>query len=258
LYDNCARIFFRHVAGLFGLSLPCKRRPDKAFSPLPIKDARSLPSPFKTQARPQQARRRIVTEPRWRPVGRYTHASLPPDSRIWLTDNGSLTGQLIASGRGEFSVQRLYQGWEVPLPSERRLLDLPSRQLSLIREVALLLGSDTVVFARSIFPISSLVGGLAHLRRLQSKSLGAILFKHPGMHRHPFELALMPGSSDYLPKGLQQTNPAWGRRSRFEIEGKKLMVSEVFLEAFTPWHAALSVHRTQRGKVSAAFRASTQ
>jgi chorismate--pyruvate lyase len=217
-----------------------------------------LHSPYPSRALRPQARRRIATEPRWRPVGRYTHAALPPDLRIWLTDNASLTGQLMVSGQGEFSVQRLYQGWEVPLPSERKLLSLPSRQLALVREVALLLGSDVVVFARSVFPISSLVGSLAHLRRLQNKSLGAILFKHPGMHRHPFELASMAGNSDYLPLSLRQSGPAWGRRSRFEIEGKKLMVSEVFLQSFTPWQAALSVHRTQRGKVSAAFRAPTQ
>jgi len=178
--------------------------------------------------------------------------------RVWLTDNGSLTDRLVTSGQGEFRVQRLCQGWAVPLPSERRLLDLPPRQLALVREVALLLDNNAVVFARSIFPISSLVGSLAHLRRLRNTSLGAILFKHPGMHRSPFELARMSGNSDYLPPGLQQSGPAWGRRSRFQIGGKKLMVSEVFLQAFTPWHAALSLHRTQRGKVSAAFRAPTQ
>ncbi len=205
-----------------------------------------------------QAHRRIAAEPRWRPVDRFTSATLAADVRVWLTDNGSLTGQLVASGRGEFRVQRLYQGWAVPLPSERRLLSLPPRQLALVREVALLLDSNAVVFARSIFPIASLVGSLAHLRRLRNTSLGVILFKHPLMHRYPFELALMAGDSAYLPPALRQSGPAWGRRSRFEIGGKKLMVSEVFLQAFTPWHAALSVHRTQRGKVSAAFRTPTQ
>jgi chorismate--pyruvate lyase len=204
------------------------------------------------------AHRRIASEPHWRPVGRYTSASLAPQLRVWLTDNGSLTEHLIASGRGEFRVLRLYQGWEVPLPSERRLLALPSRQLALVREVALLLGDDAVVFARSVFPISSLVGSLAHLRRLQNKSLGAILFRHPGMHRFPFEVARMSGSSDYLPGDLQQSEPVWGRRSRFEIGGKRLMVSEVFLQAFSPWNAALSVHRSRRGTVSAAFRSPTQ
>ena len=204
------------------------------------------------------ARRRIADEPRWRPVRHFTGAALAPRLRRWLTDDGSLTARLMSSGRGEFSVQRLYQGWEVPLPSERTLLELPQRQLALVREVALKLGDETVVFARSVFPISSLTGGLAHLRRLQNKSLGAILFRHPGMRRHPFELALMAGDCDYLPDTLKQSDPAWGRRSRFEIAGKRLMVSEVFLSDFTPWQQHLPTHRAQRGKVSAAFRAPTQ
>ena len=202
--------------------------------------------------------RRIGTEPGWRPVEHYTNATLPPDCRIWLTDDGSLTGRLMKSGHGAFSVRRLFQGWDVPLPSERHLLGLPARQRALIREVALLLDKETVVFARSVFPFASLGGSLGHLRRLQNRSLGAILFQHPGMHRCPFELANMPGDSDYLPKNLQQSDTAWGRRSRFEIEGKKLMVSEVFLQPFTPWKATMSVHRTQRGKVSAVIMPPTQ
>lgn len=217
-----------------------------------------MSSSSRTQAPTPHARKRITREPRWRPVGQYTQASLPPGIRHWLTDNGSLTAQLIASGRGEFSVQRLYQGWEAPRPSERKILELPPRQLALVREVTLSLGRDTVVFARSVFPESSLKGDLTHLRRLQSKSLGAILFKHPGMHRHPFELALIPGDSDYLPESQRQEGPAWGRRCRFEINGRKLLVSEVFLEGFTPWRSALSVHRSQRGKESAAITHTTQ
>lgn len=189
---------------------------------------------------------------------RFTSAALPPNLRTWLTDDSSLTERLVASGRGEFNVHRLYQGWEVPLPSERALLSLSPRKLALVREVVLLLDDQPVVFARSVFPITSLRGSLAHLRHLQNKSLGAILFKHPGMHRRPFELALMPGKSSYLPQSLQQSEPAWGRRSRFDIEGKQLMVSEVFLRAFTPWSEPLSVHRTLRGKVGAAIVSPTQ
>jgi|TARA_B110000046_G_scaffold182081_1_gene215387 chorismate--pyruvate lyase len=205
-----------------------------------------------------QSRKRILAEPRWRPEGLYTRKTLPRDLRGWLTDSGSLTARLIASDQGQFSVKRLYQGWEVPLLSEQRLLDLPPRQLALVREVALLLDDSAVVFARSIFPITSLNGSLAHLRRLQNKSLGAFLFKHPGMHRYPFELSRMAGNSDYLPDDLRQPEPAWGRRCRFEVSGKKLMVSEVFLKAFTPWRTAPSIHRTERGKVNTAFPSLTQ
>lgn len=202
--------------------------------------------------------RQITAQPHWRPSSRFTSAELPGHSRPWLLDDGSLTGRLIDLKRGTFSVQRLYQGWQVPLFSECRLLGLPPREMALVREVALQLAGRPVVFARSVFPISSLSGSLAHLRRLQNKSLGAILFKYPSMHRSPFELARLPGDSDYLPPDLRQTRGAWGRRCRFEIQDKGLMVSEVFLENFQPWSSPLAVHRTQRGKVSAAIVPPTQ
>lgn len=193
--------------------------------------------------------RQIAREPRWRPARQYTAAELPPARRSWLLDDGSLTVRLTALDRGEFRVRRLSQEWQLPLLSESRLLQVSPRQQALVREVCLLLGDRAVVFARSVFPVASLTGDLAHLRHLQNKSLGSILFGHPGMRRSPFELALMAGDSDYLPPQLRQAEPAWGRRSRFVIGGRSLMVSEVFLEGFTPWSSALAVHRARRGSV---------
>ena len=194
----------------------------------------------------------IVREPLWRPTPQFTIAELPPACRSWLLDDGSLTVRLSAMGRGEFRVRRLFQGWQLPLLSEIRLLGVPPRQRALVREVGLMLAGQTVVFARSVFPVASLTGDLTHLRYLQNQSLGAILFSHPGMRRNPFELSLIPGDSDYLPAELRQTDPAWGRRSRFIIGGRSLMVSEVFLQDFTPWTASLPVHRALRGNVQPA------
>ena len=204
-------------------------------------------------AHPPRSRHRINREPLWRPIKQFTTGELAPDIRRWLLDDGSLTGRLIDQGKGPFSVLRLYQGWEVPLPSERRLLGLPHRQMSIVREVTLRQGESHVVFARSVLPISSLSGRLAHLRRLQNRPLGAILFKNAGMRRSPFEVARLAGDCDYIPANLHQPAPAWARRSRFTVDNQVLMVSEVFLQAFAPWPAVLPVHRTQRGKVSAAI-----
>jgi len=197
--------------------------------------------------------RRIRNEPRWRASRQYTGAELPSASRPWLLDDSSLTTRLITLNQGEFRVQRLYQGWQQPLLSECNLLGVARRQWALVREVGLSLAATTVVFARSVFPIASLTGDLAHLRYLKNRSLGAILFNHPGMRRSPFELARIGSDSDYLPPELQQSATVWGRRSRFVISGRSIMVSEVFLESFSPWQSKLPVHRGQRGKVSAAI-----
>lgn len=192
-------------------------------------------------------------DPRWRPEQQFTAQELPAAARRWLLDNDSLTARLIALDAGEFSVRRLYQGWQVPLPSEQTLLQVSPRQRALVREVLLRLDERAVVFARSVFPISSLRGELAHLRKLQNRSLGAILFRFPAMQRSPFELARVTGDSAYMAPWVQQQGDAWARRSCFDIGGKRLLVSEVFLQGFTPWNAALPLHRSQRGKVSAAI-----
>ena len=68
----------------------------------------------------------------------------------------------------------------------------------------------------------------------------------------------MPGDCDYLHPDLRQDSPVWGRRSRFDVAGNALLVSEVFLKAFTPWQATLPVHRSQRGRVSTAILPATQ
>lgn len=200
----------------------------------------------------------MARDPHWQPVERLTSRALPAHVRPWLTDDGSLTARLAGLGRGRFSVERLYQGWQVPRLTEQRLLGLPQRQQALVREVVLLVGGEPLVFARSVFPVASLEGRLGHLRRLQNSSLGAILFRHPSMQRSPFELARVAGDSPYLPSNLQQKSPAWGRRSRFDIASKSLLVSEVFLQAFSPWSTVLPVHRSQRGRVSTAITRPTQ
>jgi len=204
-----------------------------------------MPAPYQT--------RTVSGDPRWRPVEEYNATTLPPRQRYWLLDEGSLTARLTGLKRGDFRVQRLSQQWELPLPSERRLLGMPLRQRALVREVGLMLADEAVVFARSVFPVTSLTGELGHLRQLHNKSLGSILFGHPGMRRSPFELARIPGDSHYLPASLRQGVPAWGRRSRFLIAGRGLLVSEVFLTAFVPWKPAGGPRRSQRGRVDAAI-----
>ena len=144
----------------------------------------------------------------------------------------------------------MYQGWEVPLLSEQRLLDLPPRQLALVREVALLLDDSAVVFARSIFPITSLNGSLAHLRRLQNKSLGAFLFKHPGMHRYPFELSRMAGNSDYLPEDLRQPGARLGASLSFRGQREKTHGKRGFSEGLYPLESSAfdASHTARQGQ----------
>jgi len=138
------------------------------------------------------------------------------------------------TSNGNFKVKVLSQQWESPRQSESRLLNMRNREKAIIREVALLCYDTPWVFARSVMPASSLTGYLRQLRHFDNSSLGAMLFKDPSMQRHPFELVKIDGDSLCLPDELKQSSSIWARRCRFELAGKPLMVSEMFLEQFMP------------------------
>jgi chorismate lyase len=173
-------------------------------------------------------------EDNWQDFHRYTACELPSQIRPWLLDSGSLTRRLIKSSHGNFSVEILKQQWQRPRLSEAQLLDMAPREMAIIREVALLCHGQPWVFARSVIPASSLQGHLRRLRKFDNSSLGAMLFSDPSMHRAPFQLAKLNGFNHQLPQNMQQDAELWGRRSRFELGGKPIMVSEIFLQAFKP------------------------
>ena len=173
-------------------------------------------------------------ESNWQDSRRYNAAQLPAHTRKWLLDQGSLTQRLIKCSRGHFAVQLISQAWQQPRPSEARLLGMAHREQAIIREVVLQCFNQPWVFARSVIPASSLNGHLRQLRQLKTKPLGAILFKDPSMRRQPFQLAAIPGNDPQIPSHLQQPEKLWGRRCRFELAGKPIMVSEIFLPSFKP------------------------
>lgn len=194
-------------------------------------------------------RQSLIEDLRWQLAAQIDTTVLSEDTRDWLLDGSSLSARLDAISDGHFTVARLYQGWHTALPSERQLLQMGEHKHALIREVELRCHGLPVVFARSVFPAESLTGSLAHLRELNNESLGSFLFANPAMRRTPFEVAYLTGHHSYLPVHLQQDLPCWGRRSRFTIDDKPLLVSEVFLQGFTPWPTHGSHPSLERGKI---------
>jgi chorismate--pyruvate lyase len=181
-----------------------------------------------------QAPRYQPTESKWRDYHHLRSDQLPAATKAWLLDSGSLTARLISASNNSFRVQVLAQQWQRPRLSERRLLKMSHRDIAIVREVALLCGGVPWVFARSVIPAASLTGSLNHLRKLSGSPLGAMLFSDPSMRRAAFQLAKIAGDSEQIPTTLRQSEALWGRRSRFELQGKALMVSELFLPTFCP------------------------
>lgn len=174
----------------------------------------------------------------WQPLARlslsHPRQQRPsPQLRAWLEDSGSLTARLIAESHGQFRVKVLRQVIAQPSRSEQQVLGMRRPSRALIREVVLYGHNQPWVFARSLLPLSSLTGSLRHLRKQGTRPLGAFLFSQPRLTRSPIAVAAMSRNHGYVPADLIGDKLLWGRRSVFYLKKKPLLVSEVFLPAFS-------------------------
>jgi chorismate--pyruvate lyase len=117
--------------------------------------------------------------------------------------------------------------------SEQLALGMAQHQLALVREVVLYGNNQPWVFARSLLPVTSLTGPLRHLRKQGNRPLGALLFSLPRLQRSAMMVACITPQHEYVPAEFLGDGPVWGRRSVFSIDGRALLVSEVFLDNLT-------------------------
>lgn len=150
----------------------------------------------------------------------------------WLQHSGSLTARLIDASEGQFHVEIVRQFIGIPELNERQALGMKRPALAMIREVLLCGHGEPWVFARSLLPLASLTGKLRHLRKQNTRPLGAFLFSQPQLTRSAIAVAQISRDHAYVPGNLIGDNRLWGRRSVFYLQQKPLLVSEVFLPAF--------------------------
>lgn len=166
---------------------------------MPSRPARRQPNPL---------------DPHWR------FRSQRPDAATlrWIRDPGSLTARLQARAGGDFRVRLTRLVWARPRLDECLALRIPAGEWALVREVVLLGRGEAWVMARSVLPRSTLTGRNRQLRRLGTRPLGAFLFRDPGLRRDQVRVVRSPDGH-------------WGRRSRFLLRGRPLLVAEYFLPA---------------------------
>lgn len=176
---------------------------------------------------------RFPNEPHWRRGATLSREALPPEIVSWLFDAGSLTKRLKRACPGQFKVRVLDQRWTRPLRSERMALGLADRHVAWVRQVHLLCGERTVVYARTVLPRAVLRGRHRRLACLGGRPLGERLFRDRSMRRGRIEVAkINVGEPLYrvaVPKKMAKAAPLWGRRTVFRLRGLPLLVSELFV-----------------------------
>lgn len=152
---------------------------------------------------------------------------------LWLRDRGSLTRR-IQQRCQHFSVQPVRSGLSRIAPDEAALLSLPAHQLAYSREVFLCADGAPVVFAHSTCAAQHLRTTWSALANLGNRPLGAMLFTHPQVLRHPLHFKPLRKHHALYRQALRAgdlPNQIWARRSLFYLQETPLLVTEVFLPA---------------------------
>lgn len=171
--------------------------------------------------------------PRWRT--RLFPGPGNPRLASWLTEPGSLTARCERASR-RFRVRVLAQGRGRPLADEAKLLGLPPGMgRAWVREVLLECDGVPVIYAHTVLAAEPRGRMTRWLAGLGSRSLGSLLFSHPGFSRGPIEFRPLDGRHPLFRRaaGMVGRDPPrlWARRSAHSLGNQSVLVTEVFLPA---------------------------
>ena len=150
-----------------------------------------------------------IQDLQWQPLA--STEVLPEQVANWLIDTQSLTAKLKAK-YVDFQVRVIDQSEQTPYANEKA--NLPNAANTVVREVELMGGGQSVVFARSVIPITN---DTQAILQIGAKPLGETLFNDPSIVRGELQVTRL--------------GEIWGRRSTFTLGQTPILVSEFFLEA---------------------------
>ncbi|HEX7971619.1 MAG TPA: chorismate lyase [Thiobacillus sp.] len=167
--------------------------------------------------------------------GWLTHPFRAPRAlRGWLSDRGSLSRRLKAR-HADFRVSPVARGFALPFLDETQALRLRPKAQAYVREVLLMGGGRSRVFAHSVLPRTSLRGDWCGITRLGTQPLGEALFTDPRIRRLGLTSRRLDARHPLYRAARRHTGLTapylWARRSVFCLDGHPLLVTEVFLPA---------------------------
>jgi chorismate--pyruvate lyase len=168
---------------------------------------------------------------RWREPLSALHSSLA--LRDWLREPASLTARLQRHGR--FRLQVLRQRLHHANADEAGVLGLQPRSRCQVREVLLHCNDVPVIFAHTVLPIRPRGVLSRWLAGLGGRSLGSLLFAHPGFVRGRLAYARIDQRHPLYARAsvaLGVTPPLFfARRCAHDFGSQRVLVTEVFSPA---------------------------
>ncbi len=155
---------------------------------------------------------------------------VPAELRPWLEEPGLLTARVRAAC-GPSTGLRLLRLEPAPIdPRVRRRLGVEDA-IGYVREIEITCGTARWIFARSIFPQST-VQQHPWLRQLGDNGLGESLSAIEDVRREPLEYMELDGGHELAVAASVASSPGaslWARRAVYRLAGWPILVQEVFL-----------------------------
>ena len=170
-----------------------------------------------------------VAEGAWLPLEALA-ARAPAGLQPWLAEPGLLTARVRAAC-GAATQFRLLRMVPAPLLPGLRVRLAVRDAGCLVREVEFGCDGERWVFARSVFPDST-VARYPWLQELGGAPLGEALHRVAGVAREPLEYCELPRAHELaLTAQPGAAQPLWARRAVYRLAGAPILVQEVFLPA---------------------------
>ena len=165
---------------------------------------------------------------KWR--ARLAGAACDPVLRSWLCEPDSLTARCQRAS-SSFRVRLLHYGKGRALADESAGGN-NGHQLAWVREVVLECDGRPVIFAHTT--LSTVANGRMNrwMAGLGSRSLGSLLFSHPGFRRGAIEYLRLGERHPLYRRAAafcEAGSVLWARRSLHRLGGQQVLVTEVFL-----------------------------
>jgi chorismate lyase len=161
----------------------------------------------------------------------------PPDCLTsWLTYTNFLTKKLHEK-TGDACLHVLNQCWETASWWDQNVLSIP-RQSVMHREILMTSEANNCWYARTILPISTYEADMPLFARLETESLGVLIFEGTQIKRASINTyAIDRRCIEYYwltPAMHEQENVLWARLSEFRLNSKHpLFLVEILLPGLT-------------------------
>ncbi len=152
------------------------------------------------------------------------------NSLALLTEQDSLTELMKSLIGSPPTLDCLFEGRAKVSRDERLLLGIPPRQLAHVREITMGTPQCQWLFARTVIPKGTLAREANRLSRMRTMPLGKVLFGQLKAQRTQMRLDLVFAEEVNLQNfDIAPDFPLWQRRSIFQLNTGRLLISEVFL-----------------------------